>query len=140
MGHSVQISSLLTTFLNLPDSQSEHLVLRCLEVRPRAHWSHSNDSSLAAVVSMPQSSHAALLLEPLFEFFFPAAHLMHLSGLVKPVADEYRPCGHPMQTVLEVAPLSAEYNPAGQTVVFLNKKKVDRKRRRKKRIRRKKKG
>jgi hypothetical protein len=45
-----------------------------------------------------------------------------------------------MQTVLEAAPISAEYNPAGQTVVCLNKKKVDRKRKRKKkRIRRKKK-
>ena len=40
MGQSVQISSLLTTFLNLPGAQSEHLVLPFLEVRPRAHWSH----------------------------------------------------------------------------------------------------
>ena len=34
MGQSVQISSLLTTFLNLPGAQSEHLVLPSLEVRP----------------------------------------------------------------------------------------------------------
>ena len=40
MGHSVQISLLLTTFLNLPGAQSEHLVLPVLEVRPGGHWSH----------------------------------------------------------------------------------------------------
>jgi hypothetical protein len=67
---------------------------------------------------MMQSWHAALRLEPTFGFFFPAAHLLHLSGLVKPVAEEYVPCGHPMQKLLETAPISVEYNPAGHSVVF----------------------
>ena len=40
LGHSVHTSIPLTSFLNLPGAQSEHLVLPALEVRPGAHWSH----------------------------------------------------------------------------------------------------
>ena len=70
---------------------------------------------------MLQSWHIALLLEPTFGFFLPAAHLLHLSELVNPVADEYRPSGHPIQALLATAPISVEYNPAGQSVVLLER-------------------
>ena len=99
--HVVERSALL---LN-PLGHSRHVVL------PGRFWYNP----------MMQSWHAALRLEPTFGFFFPAAHLLHLSGLVKPVAEEYVPCGHPMQKLLETAPISVEYNPAGHSVVFFEK-------------------
>ena len=110
-------------FFPIPASPASHLVhfkLPFSDFSPTPQELHLEDPSAAAIELARQSSHAALLLEPLFWFFFPAAHLLHSSGLVKPVADEYRPCGHPMQTLLEVAPISVEYNPAEHSVVFLN--------------------
>jgi hypothetical protein len=94
-----------------------HVTLPASDVSPVRHATHSNDPSAAAFVSLPQSMHAALLLEPTYGFFLPAAQLLHSSRLVKPVVDEYCPCGHPMQTLLETAPSSVEYNPAGHSVV-----------------------
>ena len=93
----MQISSLLTPFLNLPGAQSEHLVLPFLEVRPRAHWSHSEDPSNSDVVLATQFVQSALKVEPLFGFFFPAAHLLQSVALTTPFADEYVPCGHASQ-------------------------------------------
>jgi len=106
-------------FVPVPASPASHLVhfkLPFCDFSPTPQEVHWEDPSSAALVLARQSSHAALLLEPLFGFFFPAAQLMHLSGLVKPVAEEYVPGGHPMQTLSETAPLSVEYKPAGHSV------------------------
>jgi len=74
-----------------------HFKLPFTDFSPTPQESHLEDPSAAAFVLARQSSHASLLLEPLFGFFFPAAQLLHLSGLVKPVAEEYRPCGQAAQ-------------------------------------------
>jgi hypothetical protein len=66
---------------------------------------HTDDPSFSDFVFTAQLVQLLLKLAPLFEFFFPAAHLLHLSELIKPVAEEYRPSGHPMQTLLETAPI-----------------------------------
>ena len=82
-----------------------HDVLPAKADRPSTHGMHSEDPSSSDFVFSAQSVQLLLKLAPLFGFFFPAAHLLHLSELINPVAEEYRPSGHPMQTVLETAPI-----------------------------------
>ena len=92
MGQSVQISSLLTTCLNLPGVQSEHLVLPSLEVRPSAHDVHSVVLFLSVEkVFALQSLQVAALLTSLYSpltqgihdvcsgdgWAYPSGHCLH---------------------------------------------------------------
>ena len=91
--------------LNVPGSQTWHLLLPGSEDLPASQFTHFEDPSSSDLVFAAQRVQFVLKLAPWCGFFFPAAHLLHLSGLVKPVADEYRPSGHPMQALLETAPI-----------------------------------
>jgi hypothetical protein len=75
-----QISSpVLVVSSNWPAKQSVHDVLPAAAKRPSAHGMHSEDPSSSDFVFAAQSVQLLLKLALLFEFFFPAAHLLHLS-------------------------------------------------------------
>ena len=86
----MKVDSSLPTLI-LPLLQDEHLVLPCEDVRPDAHEAHSNEPAVADALPESQSTHAELLMEPSFLFFFPAAQSLQSVMFVTPVADEYLP-------------------------------------------------
>jgi hypothetical protein len=72
-------SPLFVVSSNCPAKQSVHEVLPSAAKRPVAHGMHSEDPSSSDFVFAAQSVQLLLKLALLFEFFFPAAHLLHLS-------------------------------------------------------------
>ena len=66
-----------------------HDVLPATAERPSAHDMHSADPATSDFVLGPQSVQSVLKVEPLFGFFFPAAHLLHNALLETAVAEEY---------------------------------------------------
>jgi len=73
----------------MPATQAWHSVLPLFDDLPTSQSTQSEDPATSDFVLGPQSVQSALKVEPLFGFFFPAAHLLHNASLETAVAEEY---------------------------------------------------
>jgi hypothetical protein len=89
-------------FSYCPAKQSVHDVLPATAKRPVAQPSHSEDPATSDFVLARQFVQSTLKVEPLFGFFFPAAHLLQSFKLETALAEEYVPDGHALQATMEV--------------------------------------
>ena len=87
-GHSEHVPVSMLLKVPVLHGVRSHLALPSAAVSPAPQETHVEEPSSSDFVLLAQSVQLLLEAEPLFGFFFPAAHLLHSFTLETPLADE----------------------------------------------------